>query len=348
MFREIPKSVSNKRSRIHIAAYVVCSIILASGLFFGPNLKTEIAEAGFFDSISGLFGNSKVTAATHAQKQDLQDMPVLESTSGPYGPIGGPDIIVEADTLVSEASMGGDPSVYRPEAENISIYEVRAGDTVTDIAKMFGVSSNTIRWANDIKGTLKEGQILTILPVTGIRYTVKKGDTIASIAKLYKGDAEEIQKFNDITSGLIAGQVIIIPDAETPAPKTLAKGGGSVGTGKNVSGYFARPVKGGIRTQGVHGNNGVDLASYSGAPIYAAAPGEVIISRSSGWNGGYGNYVVIKHSNGTQTLYAHLNSVLVSAGTSVNQGDQVGTMGNTGKSTGIHLHFEVRGARNPF
>jgi len=80
----------------------------------------------------------------------------------------------------------------------------------------------------------------------------------------------------------------------------------------------------------------------------AAADGEVIVSRNSGWNGGYGSYVVLRHSNGTQTLYAHLNSTAVGVGEKVSQGDIVGYMGNTGKSTGVHLHFEVRGAKNPF
>jgi murein DD-endopeptidase MepM/ murein hydrolase activator NlpD len=109
-----------------------------------------------------------------------------------------------------------------------------------------------------------------------------------------------------------------------------------------------RPVASGIRTQGIHGHNGVDLASSVGTPIYAAATGNVIISRVGGWNGGYGNYIVISHSNGTQTLYGHLNSISVNSGDNVVKGQFIGTMGNTGKSTGPHLHFEIRGARNPF
>ncbi len=98
----------------------------------------------------------------------------------------------------------------------------------------------------------------------------------------------------------------------------------------------------------MHGNNGVDIAAPLGTPVVASAGGTVIIARSSGWNGGYGLYVVISHSNGTQTLYAHLSSVNVSVGDSVSKGQVIGKVGNTGKSTGPHLHFEVRGARNPF
>jgi len=116
-----------------------------------------------------------------------------------------------------------------------------------------------------------------------------------------------------------------------------------------VPGYFSWPVGGGVITQGLHGWNAVDIGAPSGTPVYAAAGGTVIVARSGGgWNGGYGNYVVISHSNGTQTLYAHLSRVLVSAGQGVGQGDTVGKVGATGEATGPHLHFEVRGAANPF
>lgn len=108
-----------------------------------------------------------------------------------------------------------------------------------------------------------------------------------------------------------------------------------------------RPTKG-VRSQGIHGHNGVDIAAPVGTPVWAAADGKVIVARSGGWNGGYGSYVVISHSNGTQTLYAHLSRVDVTVGQSVTKGKTIGAMGNTGKSTGPHLHFEVRGGKNPF
>ncbi len=304
----------------------------------------NIAEASIFDAINRLF-KSKSKADAAALTGNIQNIPILEAESNPTGHTGGPDIVIESNALVSEMTpSGGFIGEASPEADQISIYEVREGDTLSEIAEMFGVSVNTIRWANDIT-TLHEGQIITILPVSGVKYTVKKGDTVESIAKIYKADASEIRSFNDLGASLAVGQSIIIPDAEAPGVKTTSSGSsGSV----NIAGYFIRPIKGGVRSQGIHGHNGVDLASYAGAPVYASAGGEVIISRVSGWNGGYGNYVVIKHPNGTQTLYAHLNSVSAGAGTSVSQGDQIGTMGSTGKSTGTHLHFEVRGARNPF
>jgi murein DD-endopeptidase MepM/ murein hydrolase activator NlpD len=109
-----------------------------------------------------------------------------------------------------------------------------------------------------------------------------------------------------------------------------------------------RPVAGGKKTQGIHGYNGIDIGAPVGTPIYASADGEVIISRSGGWNGGYGNYVVIRHSNGTQTLYSHNSKNAVAVGDTVKQGDIIGFIGATGKATGPHLHFEIRGAKNPF
>ena len=108
-------------------------------------------------------------------------------------------------------------------------------------------------------------------------------------------------------------------------------------------------MPGGRITQGLHGKNGIDIGGVRGTPIHAAADGAVIVARGGGaWNGGYGNYVVISHSNGSQTLYSHLRSVIATAGQSVVSGQVIGYMGATGRATGVHLHFEIRGAENPF
>ena len=108
------------------------------------------------------------------------------------------------------------------------------------------------------------------------------------------------------------------------------------------------PLPSAVRTQGIHGYNAVDLAAPFGTPIVAAASGRVIVSRSGGWNGGYGTYVVIDHPDGTQTLYAHMSRVAVWQGAQVVAGQVIGYVGSTGRSTGPHVHFEVRGAVNPF
>ena len=243
----------------------------------------------------------------------------------------------------------------------VSTYIVRKGDTISSIAKMFDVSTGTILSANDLKRgeTISVGQKLIILPISGIQYTVKKGDTIYSVSKKYKVDVGEIVGFNGFSSSedaLAVGEVIIIPFAEieekstasTQPNKVVNKARGV--SGPDYSGYYIRPVsyEAGAKSQGLHGYNGVDIAGKVGTPIIAAASGEVIVSKQGGWNGGYGSYVVISHDNGTQTLYGHLSGVVAKEGWHVSKGQLVGYMGSTGRSTGSHLHFEVRGARNPF
>jgi murein DD-endopeptidase MepM/ murein hydrolase activator NlpD len=120
------------------------------------------------------------------------------------------------------------------------------------------------------------------------------------------------------------------------------------GSGPEIDGYYANPVPGAELSQSIHGWNAVDLAIARGTPIHAAANGTVIIARSGGWNGGYGSYVVISHPNGTETLYAHMSKVSASVGQAVSQDAIIGYVGMTGDATGPHVHFEVRGAQNPF
>ncbi len=152
---------------------------------------------------------------------------------------------------------------------------------------------------------------------------------------------------------LAVGTVLIIPDGEVRAtvsssPKNPSTGKVRSSGGPLYTGYYMRPIEGGVRSQGLHGYNAVDLAAPVGTDIRAAASGVVIIARSSGYNGGYGSYVVISHPNGTQTLYGHMSKVLIVQGATISQGDLIGNVGNSGKSTGPHVHFEIRGATNPF
>lgn len=250
-------------------------------------------------------------------------------------------------------------------ADRISVYVVRPGDTLSEIANMFDVSVNTIIWANNLSGpgSVRVGDTLVILPISGIKRTIVRGDTLASIAKKYNADANEIAQFNglDPQSPLAIGSTIIIPGADVSVPATpvktparTVKKGSNIqepylgGGGSDQPGYYRNPVPGARVTQGIHGWNGVDLGAARGTPIYASAGGTVIVARGNGgWNGGYGNYVVITHPNGTQTLYSHMSSAIVSSGQSVSGGQVIGYVGSTGLSTGAHLHFEVRGAANP-
>lgn len=289
----------------------------------------------------------------------------------PKPSIGGGDItFVDGSALLAQEGPSGTAADIenQPPTSQISVYTVRSGDTLSDIAKMFQVSTNTIVWANDIQGgIIHPGETLIILPVTGIEHTVIKGETIAGLAKKYSSDAHDIAQYNDLADNapLTVGQVVIIPNGELAAPlpsrsnssvsqkiRSIARGTTTEpylgGSGPAIAGYFSWPVSGGVITQGLHGWNAVDIGARSGTSIYASAPGVVIIARSGGWNGGYGSYVVIQHSNGTETLYAHMSRVLATPGQSVDRGDVIGKVGATGLATGPHLHFEVRGAANPF
>ncbi len=286
-----------------------------------------------------------------------QNISLLESprSPDPNSAKGGGDItIIGGAALLPEIGPSGTlADIVENQNGAISVYVVREGDTLGGIGKMFGVSANTIAWANDIsRGIIRPGQTLIILPVSGVQHTVAKNDTLASIAKKYKADLGEIAQYNGLAEDakLAVGEIIIVPDGELAPAVPLVRvtsplrGAG----GPDYGGYYLRPIIGGRKTQGLHGYNGVDLANYLGAPILASASGQIIIARSGGWNGGYGNYIVIAHDNGTQTLYGHLSALLAYEGKFVQRGEIIGYMGATGRATGVHLHFEVRGARNPF
>jgi LysM repeat protein len=295
-------------------------------------LAPEVVDAGNSQNIDLLEASLNIDPrSVGGAEVAISDGVAIESTTG------------DAEYFVDLGKSG---------TGQISVYIVREGDTLSEIAEMFSVSANTILWANDIKNksSIKVGQELVILPISGVRHVVKSGDTLQSVAKKYKADLEDVLAYNGLTSkaALKTGDVVIIPDGVLSAPQaSIAKGS----SGKSVptySGYYLRPISGGVKSQGIHGNNGIDIAASIGTSIKAAADGKVILSRKGGYNGGYGTYVVISHANGTQTLYAHMSVNNVSAGQSVSQGEVIGAVGNTGRSTGPHLHFEVRGAKNPF
>ena len=321
-------------------------------------------QAGFFSTIFGTAGADEVRTEVfeYVSHNNAQNVALLKAAihTDPNPAKGGGDIILQDGALVSDGGWGEETNYVNKLSSNgeISIYPVKPDDTLSQIAEMFGVSEKTILWANEIKDPdlIQPGDELTILPITGVQHVVKDGDTIGSIAKKYEGDVEDILTYNRLASAdeISVGDTVIIPGGAVAAPKRSStytvspvQTSGTVASGGGSSDYL-NPVPGSVRSQGLHGYNGIDLAADHGTPVLAAASGEVIVSKLSGWNGGYGLYVVIKHPNGTQTLYAHLSTTNVSVGQSVVAGQMIGRVGSTGRSTGNHLHFEVRGARNPF
>jgi murein DD-endopeptidase MepM/ murein hydrolase activator NlpD len=331
-------------------------------------------EASIFGDIVAVF--SKKTAPTDIEPRDFhsQNIPLPKASQAvDLDSVGTADVqVVGGMALVADSGPLGTivDIIEGNKSGTISTYIVQKGDTISGVAAKFNVSINTIKWANELKGTtLKLGQELVILPFTGLRYTVKNGGTVKDIVKKYGGDSYEAARYNGVDEDeeLKPGTVVLIPDGvdqsiEDDVKVTLgSKKPGIKGvrsgqtarlhgaSGPAYPGYFVHPLNGlGTKTQGLHGYNGIDIGATKGTPVIAAASGTVVVSRQPGWNGGYGAYVVLQHDNGTQTLYAHLSQNFASLGSRLSQGAEIGAVGNTGKSTGSHLHFEIRGAKNPF
>ncbi len=327
-------------------------------VFFLSAFPVFKVEAGILSAVSYLFGGNN-EYIEGLNNKSVQNMALLEAATNfdPNPAKGGGDIkIVDGVALASEGILSAELVQIDGGITNdqISIYVVREGDTLSQIAEMFGVSVNTIKWANDIKGEIQPGESLIILPVTGVKHIVSKGETLASIVKKYKADFDEVLQFNDLNKGsvLAIGDELIIPYVEMNTPSASTKTASTAkiygAGGPNYDSYYSHPLPGSVITQGLHGYNAVDFGAPYGTPILASAGGKVIIVKDFGWNGGYGLYLVIEHDNGTQTLYSHESSITVSIGDYVEKGDVIGYVGSTGRSTGNHLHFEVRGAKNPF
>ena len=303
-----------------------------------------IASVGFLSS--GAIGGNAMVASSFPGigGQDLRAVETFDPAASDT-PL---DSLIDFRTSVSD----------KPRSEIIN-YEVKSGETLSQIAQKFGIDVDTIKWANDLESvnTVKPGQVLKILPVSGVAHTVKRGDTLESVAKKYSASAQAIVDFpfNDVPDDfkLKVGQVLIIPDGQPPeakvpprprpqplyiaqngaaGPSFSAPNGGSFiwpTTGQGISQYFAWY------------HPGIDLPNRNAPPVVAADGGVVVVA---GWpdNYGYGNRVIIDHGNGYRTLYAHLSNIYVSAGQRVAKGQAIGQMGSTGRSTGTHLHFEIR------
>lgn len=244
-------------------------------------------------------------------------------------------------------------SIFEKEQRSqIITYVVQEGDTLSQISKDFGISINSLIWANNLKSSdyLTPGQELKIPPVSGVIHLVKNGDTVESIANKYSADKTKIIEFNGLPKdgSLTVGQEIIIPDGKIKIGAQYVKYSSKVRFAylPDLGDFFISPTKG-YNWGRVHGRNGVDIANICGTPIYAASEGTVIAAVDQGWNGGAGKYIKVFHSPEISTLYAHLSKIFVISNQKVVKGQLIGLMGATGQATGCHLHFEVHGAKNP-
>lgn len=229
-------------------------------------------------------------------------------------------------------------------------YEVEEGDTTASVAQKFGISQNTVIWANDLSATsvLKKGQALDILPVSGALHMVRPSDTLSEIASWYKVEAADIVNFNQLASAeeIFTGDILIIPNGVMPRVLPQSR------LTLVPSSYFIYPIPSPHRiTQGAHSHNAVDFSNGNcGESVYAASGGTV---QRTGYTSLGGNYVRILHGNGVVTYYGHLSAILAKAGAKVYQGQTIGYTGYTGYTIprgpgGCHVHFEVRGGTNPF
>ncbi len=384
LFVFMGKNGLSKRNTIESAFRIKQQLVVTLYiLLVGALLMPAHARAGFFSNLAKFFLPDSATAVSDSSRSAATiSLPLLGSRQigqQPLDETAGDGKKTDPDqspiSVVQDSALVGSLNPLGIMSENgqdkIVAYMVQPGDTGRGIANKFGISFNTLLWANDLKNAaeIRAGDSLIILPVSGIQYEVRRGDTIDSIIKKFKpkdltDEADilsfkaDIFSFNNlaVNEDLEAGSTILIPDGELTlsAPSKPSHLSGSPGGSSRFAnlpeyrGYYLRPVIGGRRSRGIHGYNGVDLANSCGLPVLASADGVVLIARASGWNGGYGKYVVINHGNGTQTLYAHMSAVLAVARQRVDQGSQIGAIGSTGNSTGCHVHFEIRGARNLF
>jgi murein DD-endopeptidase MepM/ murein hydrolase activator NlpD len=274
------------------------------------------------------------------------------------------DTMIELGALMPQTISGASGQVHRTQVET---YAVASGDTLSGIADRFGISIATIMWANNltVHDFIQPGQKLTILPTTGILYKVKDGDTVTKIAANYGVNADEIKSWNGVADDtklqkgqdlLVPGGRVITPAAPKPKPKPIATPVKPTAKLPNASDngdtdllwpssthYISQPygiwsrISGGLHT-------GVDLAAATGTPIYAAEDGIVTHAGcgAKGCKKSYGLYVDIDHGEGIATRYGHASKLLVSVGDHVRRGQVIALMGSTGRSSGPHLHFEVR------
>ena len=309
------------------------------GKFARPFLHTALMSIMF----AGItFGPLIVQQAT-ADSTTITELPsaVLRSSTGDVA-------------FVTEQSE----EVARFRGGEVIEHTVQPEETISTIAQKYGLAQETILWENNLTqgSTIRPGDRLRILPTDGVMHRVAKGETVFTLAKRYGlGDddagAQPIISFpfntfaDDNTFALTTGQTILIPGGIKPQaatiPRTVARVTTPDAGAVSASGQFVWPASGYISQGFSWYHKAYDIANRGGGRILAADSGKVVVA---GWvdNSGYGNRVMIDHGNGFVTLYAHLSVVRVSVGQTVNKGDVIGDMGSTGRSTGVHLHFEIR------
>lgn len=240
---------------------------------------------------------------------------------------------------ISEASESVAPRT------EVAAYVVQPGDTISGIAQSYGITTSTLLWANDLTAWsyIRPGDELDVPPISGVLHTVKSGDTLGSIAKKYEADTNKILAFNRLADAddLVIGETIIVPEGrKRTAVPTTSYSAPSSSAGSYSGGGWYWPSDWRVITQ-YYGwrHSGLDIDGNYNTNNYAAKDGVVTYA---GWLGGYGLLVTIDHGGGYETRYGHFSSIGVGVGQRVSGGQYLGKTGTTGRSTGTHLHFEIR------
>lgn len=332
-------STSRKSKRFYIIAVLIAASILIVSSFKAPSQQPSFGLAALSSAGSSMEGEMRADSALSGGSPELVLLGkgTLRASTPPG--LMTPQVL---GAIIGQVQSGVVPEVFE--------YAVEEGETIAAIAEKFGISQNTILWANELQAgvAVRPGQELVILPVSGAMHLVRPSDTLSEIASWYKANADDIVEYNGLASSseIFTGDLLIIPGGTMP--KNLPQGRLT----PIPNSYFIYPIPAPYRvTQGLHPFNAVDFSNgVCGESIYAAAGGTV---QQTGYTSLGGNYVRVLHPNGVVTYYGHLSSILAVKGTRVYQGQTVGYTGYTGYTiprgpTGCHLHFEVRGATNPF
>ena len=355
----------SNRFAIHLTIVVVSVFSVFTNIRPSEVRAEEYGQESIIYAILGQGGPDiieEVTAGSTPLVPEPTSYRGAVALSSPLAKEPGIEILTGDDGMSGALAAGrtNETDTVVAKRDSTETYLVAEGDTIGTIAERFDLSITTVLWANDlsVRSTIRPGDSLTILPVDGVMHTVKNGETLSKIAKLYGADPDEIQSSNNMKSAnsLSIGQTLLVPGGERQATiptrrvasvSSLFTPGQTKPSGsseRNTLGMIwptdLRKINTYFGQYYIYGRHwGLDIDCNNANTNYAALDG--IVTRS-GWSGAFGNLVEIDHGNGIVTLYGHNAKLYVKSGQAVSQGDPIALCGTTGRSTGTHLHFEVR------